>query len=355
MKSKSKSLLVAGIIAAVYGTTLMGNIAQAEGLPKVAIMATGGTIAGSGNEIPGASYKPGALKIDDMIASVPSLKKVADVKGIQIANIASQNMNIATWLTLAKGIDAQCASKDGFVITHGTDTMEETAFFLDHTVKCNKPVVLVGAMRPATSLSADGPANLYNAVVLASDPKAVGRGVMVMMSDHVYPAQDVTKLSVSDVSSFSSPNWGPMATVADSKVTYHYRREQQPKKFDVSRKRPEDFPKVGIFYGYAHDDTLPLKAFIDAGYKGIVSAGMGDGNLSAENLKLASAYAKKGGLLIRATRIPSGEVKRNGEVNDDKEGFVTSGRLNPQKSRILAMLVLSDNYSKREIEQVFKG
>ena len=176
--------------------TLFGlgiSIANAADLPNITILATGGTIAGSGQSSVNSAYKAGQLSIDTLIEAVPEIKNIANIKGEQIVKIGSQDMNDEVWLKLAKAINAQCKSTDGFVITHGTDTMEETAYFLDLTVKCEKPVVLVGAMRPATEKSADGPLNLYNAVVVAADKKSSGRGVLVAMNNEVLGARDVTK------------------------------------------------------------------------------------------------------------------------------------------------------------------
>lgn len=145
------------------------SVAQAAELPNITILATGGTIAGSGETAVSSAYKAGQLNVEALIDAVPEIKQLANVKGEQIVKIGSQDMSDDVWLKLAKAINAQCKETDGFVITHGTDTMEETAYFLDLTAKCEKPIVLVGAMRPATEKSADGPLNLYNAVVVATD------------------------------------------------------------------------------------------------------------------------------------------------------------------------------------------
>ena len=143
---------------------LTGVSASALALPNITLLATGGTIAGGGESATKSNYTAGKLGVEALVDAVPALKDIANVQGEQVVNIGSQDMNDQVWLTLAKKIDADCGKTDGFVITHGTDTLEETAYFLDLTVKCDKPVVLVGAMRPATAMSADGPFNLYNAV-----------------------------------------------------------------------------------------------------------------------------------------------------------------------------------------------
>lgn len=156
---------------------LTGVSASALALPNITLLATGGTIAGGGDSATKSNYTAGKLGVEALVDAVPALKDIANVQGEQVVNIGSQDMNDQVWLTLAKKIDADCGKTDGFVITHGTDTLEETAYFLDLTVKCDKPVVLVGAMRPATAMSADGPFNLYNAVVTAADPQSANRGV----------------------------------------------------------------------------------------------------------------------------------------------------------------------------------
>ncbi|MGO2465491.1 MAG: asparaginase domain-containing protein, partial [Serratia proteamaculans] len=172
---------------------LAGASGSALALPTITLLATGGTIAGGGESATKSNYTAGKLGVDALVNAVPELKNVANVQGEQVVNIGSQDMNDEVWLKLAKKINADCAKTDGFVITHGTDTLEETAYFLDLTVKCDKPVVIVGAMRPATAMSADGPFNLYNAVVTAADPQSAKRGVLVAMNDIVLDGRDVTK------------------------------------------------------------------------------------------------------------------------------------------------------------------
>lgn len=175
-------------LTALTVLSLAMSSAYASDLPNITILATGGTIAGGGETSVSSAYKAGQLTVERLIEAVPEMKDIANISGEQVVNIGSQDMNDEVWLTLAKTINKQCANTDGFVITHGTDTMEETAYFLDLTVKCEKPVVLVGAMRPATEKSADGPMNLYNAVVVAVDKKSAGRGVLVAMNDQVLGA-----------------------------------------------------------------------------------------------------------------------------------------------------------------------
>ena len=178
--------------------------------PVVVIVATGGTIAGAAESTTAAGYKSGAVAVDTLIAAVPQMKTFADVRGVQISSVGSQDMNDEIWIKLAVEVNRLLAQSDvdGVAITHGTDTMEETAYFLNLVVKSDKPVVLTGSMRPSTSLSADGPLNIYNAVGVASDRRARGRGVLVVVNDDIHGARAITKRHTTDVQTFVSPEVG---------------------------------------------------------------------------------------------------------------------------------------------------
>ncbi len=329
--------------------------ACAAELPNITILATGGTIAGSGKSSVSSEYQAGQLTIDTLIEAVPEMKTIANIKGEQIVKIGSQDMSDEVWLKLAKAINSQCKNTDGVVITHGTDTMEETAYFLDMTVKCEKPVVLVGAMRPATEKSADGPLNLYNAVVVAADKDSAGRGVLVAMNDTVLGARDVTKTSTTAVQTFSSPNFGALGYIHNSKVDYERAPESKHTvntPFNVDELT--ELPKVGIVYAYSNMPTEPLKALLDAGYKGIVAAGVGNGNVNAANLALLEQAAKDGVAVVRSSRVPTGYTTRDAEVDDSKYGFSASGTLNPQKARVLLQLALTKTQDPKQIQQYFE-
>jgi len=271
-----------------------------------------------------------------------------------VVTVRSQDMDTTVWLKLAQKINAQCSGTDGFVITHGTDTIEETAYFLNLTVKCEKPVVLVGAMRPVTALSSDAPANLYDAIVTAASPDSAGRGVMLVMNGKVLDARDVTKLNTENLGAFQSINYGALGSVSDSKVTYTRTPAQKHTKqtpFDVSKLT--QLPEVGIVYNYANASDIPAKAFIDNGYQGIVSAGVGNGNISHALLNTLSDAAQKGLVVVRSSRVSSGPTTRNGEIDDDKHGFIASGTLSPYKSRVLLMLALTQTKDPKKIQQYF--
>ncbi|EJE0943177.1 type II asparaginase, partial [Campylobacter upsaliensis] len=254
---------------------------MAEAKPKVAILATGGTIAGSiDSAVATTGYTAGVVGVDVLIKAVPEIQNLAKIEGQQIANIDSSNMRDEIWLKLAQEINKLFASGvDGVVITHGTDTMEETAYFLNLTIKSDKPVVLVGAMRPSTAISADGPKNLYNAVALAADKNA--KGVMVAMNDKIQSARGVVKTHTLNVDAFSSPDFGDMGYIVDGKV-YFYNNvaKAHTKKTPFDVKNLKELPKVDILYSYSNDGSgVAAKALFENGTKGIVVAGSGAGSI----------------------------------------------------------------------------
>lgn len=326
-------------------------------VPRVKILATGGTIAGTaGSSTQTVGYTAAVLPVDKLLASVPELKNVASVGGEQIAQVASENMTHAVWLKLAKRVNQLLASDevDGIVITHGTDTLEETAYFLNLVVKSDKPVVLVGAMRPATAMSADGPLNIFNAVVVAASPQARGKGVLVSLNDTINGARDVTKTSTSAVDTFRSPDLGLLGYVQDGKVLFYKqstRLHTTRSVFDVSRL--EALPRVEIVYGYADNSRVMLDAAVAAGAKGIIHAGVGNGSLFDEVKQGLSDAQKKGVVIVRSSRVGSGIVARNGEANDDQLRFVVSDTLNPQKARVLLALALTRTSDPAEIQRLF--
>lgn len=339
-------------------TLLVSTLALMSGsvfaLPNITILATGGTIAGGGDSATTSSYTAGKLGIDTLINAVPEAKQVANLKGEQVVNIGSQDMNDQVWLKLANKINADCDKTDGFVITHGTDTMEETAYFLDLTTSCKKPVVMVGAMRPATALGAEGPLNLFNAVVVASDKASEDRGVLVTMNNAVISGKDVVKMNTTEVQAFEAVNAGAQGYVHDGKVHYYNVATPRADKaaFDVSKLT--ELPKVGIVYNYANASNLPAKAFIDNNYKGIVSAGVGNGNLYTDIFDTLAEGAKNGVVVVRSSRVPVGFTTQNGEVDDAKYGFVASERLNPQKARVLLQLALTETEEPAKIQTYFE-
>jgi L-asparaginase len=327
-------------------------------LPNVVILATGGTIAGSGaTSTTTVGYTSATVAIETVINAVPELKKVATVHGEQVFQIASENMNNDYWLKLAKRVNTllQQNEVDGIVITHGTDTIEETAYFLDLVVKSKKPVVIVGAMRPSTAISADGPINLYNAVLLAGSEEAVGKGVLVCLNDQINAAREVTKTNTSTLDTFRTPELGMLGYIQGDKAFFYRqptRKHTADTEFDVSNL--DAMPAVDIVYGYANMNRIPIDAFVAAGDKGLVHAGAGDGSLARPAIEPALVEArKKGVIIVRSSRVGQGIVARNGEAKDDELDFVVSDTLNPQKARILLMLALTKTSDTKEIQRMF--
>jgi L-asparaginase type II len=349
-------------IVALFGFALVLALpAQAEvaqqKLANVTILATGGTIAGSGaTSTTTVGYTAATVGVQRLIAAVPELAKVANVTGEQVFQIASENMTNEHWLTLGKRVNALLAQPnvDGIVITHGTDTLEETAFFLELVVKSKKPVVLVGAMRPSTAMSADGPINLYNAVLLAASPEAVGKGVLVSLNDQIQAARDVTKTNTSTLDSFKTPELGMLGYIQGNKAFFYrqgLRKHGYEGEFDISGLAA--LPMVEIVYGYANMNAIGLNAFVAAGAKGIIHAGTGDGSLASPVKTALSAARAKGTLIVRSSRVGQGIVARNGEADDDALDFVVSDTLNPQKARILLMLALTRTSDSKQIQKMF--
>lgn len=343
------------LIVFIMGLTQVG-FAQDKDLPNVVILATGGTIAGTAEGADQAGYTAGQLGITAMIEAVPGIKGLANLKGEQISNVGSQDMTVEIWLTLAERINNLLATDevDGIVITHGTDTQEETAYFLNLVVKSDKPVVTTGAMRPATAISAEGPLNLYNAVAVAASPKSIGKGVMVVMNDQIHSAHDATKISTTAVQSFMSPVEGLIGGVIYGNIEY-YRSPYSihTTKSEFSVKGVTKLPRVDIMYAYAGMPADFIDYSIKAGAKGIVIAGVGNGNMNASTLDAVKKATAQGIVVVRSTRLPSGDVLRNAEVNDDEYGTVVSDELNPAKARVLLMLTLLKERNIEEVQEIF--
>ncbi|MFA9217917.1 MAG: type II asparaginase [Sphingomonadaceae bacterium] len=350
LSTLSALLILAGAVPAV-------RAADATPSAHVTILATGGTIAGSGaTSTTTVGYTAATVGVERLIQAVPELAKVAQVKGEQVFQIASENMSNEHWLVLAKRVNTLLAQPDvdGIVITHGTDTLEETAYFLDLVVKSKKPVVLVGAMRPGTALSADGPINLYNAVLLAASKEAIGHGVLVAMNDQIHGARDVTKTNTSTPDSFKTPELGMLGYIQGNRPYFYHastRKHTAETEFDISKL--SELPQVDIVYGYANVNPVALNAVVAAVAKGIIHAGVGDGSLAAKVTPALSAARKNGVLIVRASRVGQGIVARNGEANDDELDFIAADTLNPQKARILLMLALTKTNSTQEIQRIF--
>ena len=324
-------------------------------LPQVVILATGGTIAGkaaSNTEMTG--YKPGELGVETLIEAVPEMTAVADVTGEQFANIGSFDMTNEVWLRLAKRVNALLgqADVDGVVITHGTDSLEETAYFLHLTVHSRKPVVLVGAMRPATAISADGPVNLLNAVTLAGSQEAVGKGVLIAMNDQINGARDVTKTNTTHVETFKSPELGYLGYFQNGRpVFYKVSTRKHTADSEFCLEGVTQLPRVDILYSHVEDDGVLAEAAVKAGAKGLVIAAFGHGNIHMHLKMHLIALARQGIAVVRSSRVGNGIVSR--VPSDAENGFIVADSLNAQKARILLMLALLKTKDTGEIQEMF--
>ena len=342
----------------LFGETRGGvgrSVAAMSSLPRIRILATGGTIAGA-QTTGGRGYRAGKFSIDTLVAAVPQLATLAQLDVEQVAAIGSQDMNEAVWLKLAARTEAALAEPEiaGVVITHGTDTMEETAFFLNLVVRAGKPVVLVGAMRPATAISADGPMNLYNAVAVAGHPAARGRGVLVVANDEIHFAREIAKTNTTQVGTFASGHRGLAGLVNAGRLHLYappVRRHTAQSDFALAGLTA--LPRVDIVYSHAGMGRELIDAAVQAGARGLVIAGVGDGNLGAVALAAATDAAQAGLAIVRSSRTGGGVVERNIEVDDDALGFIAADELNPQKARVLLMLGLTRTSDPRALQELF--
>ncbi|HSR10355.1 MAG TPA: type II asparaginase [Thermodesulfobacteriota bacterium] len=348
------------LIFALAGVGILGghtiSTAQTTGkkLPKVKILATGGTIAGrAGSSTQMTGYASGAIGIDALIEAVPEIKKIAEVSGEQITNLSSTALTQEVWLKLArKTNELLSGDTDGVVITHGTASLEETAYFLNLVVKSAKPVVLVGAMRPATAISADGPVNLFNAVSLAGSREAAGRGVLIALNDEINGARDATKSNIMTVETFRAPELGFLGYILDGKPVFYretLRRHTTKSEFDITNVTA--LPRVDIVYSHLDADRVPIDAVVAAGAKGIVYANLAAVNIPPKAKEGLVAAQKKGLVIVRAYRGGNGIIPR--AVEDDQTQFVAGDNLNPQKARVLLMMALTKTSSPAEIQRIF--
>lgn len=331
------ALLLAAPIAAAQSTR-----------PTVLVIGTGGTIGSSGAYWTG---RPTRVPIGQLV-KVPGIDSVAAVESEQLWNVASSSIGPARWLELSRHIAERFRARPelaGVIVTHGTDTMEETAYFLDLTLPGDRPVIVTGAMRPSDMAGADGPANLMGSARVAADPHSRGRGAMVVMDDRVFAARDVTKTNSTRVETFQAPERGPIAIVNPEGVLFH---QSSPRRatpvFDIAGIR--ELPRVDIVYSYAGADSVPIDALVAAGAKGIVVSGVGRGNLApGQGAALRRARAM-GIVVVMTTRTGSGGVP----VRRD-DGMIGAGDLNAQKARVLLTLALSRTSDPADIARIFES
>lgn len=325
-------------------------------LANIKILGTGGTLASVASSPLSSDYDSAAIKVEDLLKDIPGVDKLANLSSEQVVQINSENMTESVWLKLAKRVQhwVDDDSVDGIVITHGTDTMEETAYFLNLVINTKKPIVLTGAMRPANAVSADGLKNLYNAIVLAAHPESFAKGVLVTLNDVIHHARDVTKTNVSTVDAFESPELGILGYVHDDTIHY-YREEAQCHTYasEFSIQNLVDLPKVHIIYGYVGSTAAMVKACVADKAKGIISAGVGRGYQSEEVSKALIQAREQGVIIVRCSRVRNGIIPREADL-DDKYDYVISNMLNPQKARILLTLALSKYQDTQSIQDIFE-
>jgi len=331
-------------------------LAQTSPKPRVVILATGGTIAGAGaTAANSATYQAAKVPVDKLIAGVPELTDVAQVRGEQVFQIASESFTNEKLVQLAKRVSAltKDAEVDGVVVTHGTDTLEETAFFLNLVVHSDKPVVVVGSMRPGTAMSADGMLNLYNAVVVAGSAQSRGKGVLVAMNDEIHAGRDVAKRVNIKTNAFGS-QWGPLGMVVEGQ-TYWFRnpakRHTMGSEFDIDS--IDKLPEVQIVYGSGNMSLEMYDAVARSGAKAIVHAGTGNGSVANYAVDKLRGLRSQGLQVVRSSRVGDGFVLRNSEQPDDKYDWVVAHDLNPQKAKILAAVALTKSSDTKELQRVF--
>lgn len=304
-------------------------------MQRILVLGTGGTIAGQAHSDASGAYRSGAIAVDGLLPPGPM---DVEVTTEQIANIGSQDMTRDIWRRLHARITSAFASDeaDGIIITHGTDTLEETGFFLDLTLPAGRPVVLVSAMRPANAVGSDGARNLVCGMTVAASPDSPERGVLAVLGDRVFTAADAYKATTHGVDGFDSYPRGAVAEVSPSSVTYLSAPLAAPLRgqFEV----PDRLPSVAILYVHADMDVAVVEAVLRSGIEGLVIAGVGHGNAPEPVL---TALAASGLPVVRSSRIGRARVRRNTEVDDDRLGFIAGGTLNPAKCRILLQLLLA--------------
>ena len=328
---------------------------EVSSLPKITILATGGTIAGSSSTPDQSAYTSATLNVDELIASVPSLGELAQVHGEQVAQVGSQDVGPAHWLKLARCARTSLAGDGnaGIVVTHGTDTLEETAFFLDQVLPSDKPIVITGAMRPASGLSADGPRNILDSVRVVVHPGAQGRGVLVVLDEIIHSARAVTKTNTARVSTFQSPDMGTAGAIVAGRTTFYRKPTPRPDRNLPTLEGLTTLPRVEIVSACAGAQPDLVQACVDLGAQGLVLAGVGNGNASKEMIAALAEAVSLGIPVVRSTRAGSGFVARNLEIDDDSLGFIAAGPLNPAKARVLLQLALLDTTEGSSIQEHF--
>lgn len=333
-------------------------MSRASTRPRVAFISTGGTMASIGAtplELQDYGANGVMLQAEDILARVPELAGVAEVLPVRFSAVPSPNVFFPEWkalLLLCDRLVAEHPGLAGIVIGHGTSSMEETAYFLNLTLKVEVPVVIVGAQRPASAVSTDANMNLLNGVRVAASPAARGMGVLVMLNDEIHAARDVTKTSTLRLQTFRTPDFGVLGHADGDAIAFYRRpiRKAAPDtEFDA--RALEALPRVDIAYAYTGSDGAAVQAFVAAGAKGIVSAGFAPGSPGPGDIPALVEAAKQGVVVVQSTRAGSGRTFKGKRLRE--AGFLIADNLNPQKARLLLALALTKTSDPAEIERMF--
>lgn len=323
-------------------------------MKTIAIIATGGTIAGTGQQGKTVAYHAGEISVDKILASIPMIRDVANIKEYQLMNVDSNEMGPDKWIELSNQINdiVKDPEIDGVVVTHGTDTLDETAYFLTLTLNTDKPVVITGAMRPATATSADGPYNLYQAVCLAVCPQAKKQGVMGLFSNTIYSGRDIQKVNNYKIDAFDQKDFGCLGYMQDNEVyffTTSFKNHTSHSRF--SKERLEKLPEVAIAYFYARASS-DILYHLAQNHQGIIIAGSGNGNYSRDWLEAIEALSRRGIIFVRASRVSHGIVFDD-TIFDPRQYCIAANTLSAQKARVLLMLALSQTNNRKDIGYIF--
>ncbi|ASL48135.1 Glutaminase-asparaginase [Burkholderia sp. AD24] len=323
---------------------------------NLVVIGTGGTIAGQGKaSVNTSSYLCSVLGIDEILGAIPHVTNLANLRAEQLLQTGSENFNNAHLLAIGRRVAELLARDDvdGVVVTHGTDTIEETAYFLHLTLKSAKPVVVVGSMRPPSAMSSDAALNLYDALAVAAHPSSRGLGTLVVANNEIHTARDVVKSNSFKLDAFRSP-YGALGVVIEG-VPRYYRRPARAHTLDTpwSIDTLDTLPKVDIVYAYGALDADALDA-ITANARGLIYAGTGNGNVAGHLINPLRVAARRGVHVVRASRTGSGVVLHNGAQPDDEFGWLTVDDQAPQKARLLLTLALTQTSEREALQAVFE-
>jgi glutamin-(asparagin-)ase len=330
--------------------------AAARQKARIVLIGTGGTIAGRGaSPVNTSAYDCSVLSIDDILADLPVADSLADITTEQLFQVGSENFGNVQLLQLGKRIASLLERDDidGIVVTHGTDTIDETAYFLHLTLKSPKPVVVVGAMRPPSALSSDGPLNLYNAIVVAASRLAHGKGTLVVSNDEIHTARDVVKTNTFKQDAFKSP-YGPLGFIVEGKPVF-YRLPARPHTVDSewSINEIEALSHVGVVYAHGGMNDAIVRAILDSGVKAVIYAATGNGNVAVSIVASLVEARKRGIHVVRGSRTGGGVVIRNAAQPDDLYDWLVTDDQPAHKARILMMLALTREHCTRKLQDVF--